>query len=135
MSRMKDPELRRIWRKRIIDHDGESADSGGIERWYKLTDGLGLDREYVKSTDGILSTTRFAVDVYHEEEAPENKVLDQSGDQLVPAGEEEEFEKVIPPILGTLKIVVTAYAEHNGILFGPDLVAHNDSGTECDPPF
>jgi len=64
MSRMKDPELRRIWRKRIIDHDGESADTGGIERWYKLTDGLGLDRTYVKSTDGILSTTRFAVDAY-----------------------------------------------------------------------
>ena len=64
MSRMKDPELRRIWRKRIIDHDGESAETGGIERWYKLTDGLGLDREYVKSTDGILSTTRFAVDAY-----------------------------------------------------------------------
>ena len=64
MSRMKDPELRRIWRKRIIDHDGESADTGGIERWYKLTDGLGLDREFVKSTDGILSTTRFSVDAY-----------------------------------------------------------------------
>ena len=80
-------------------------------------------------------STKFAVDVYHEKEAPENKVLDQSGDQLVPAREEEEFEKVIPPILVTLKIVVTEYAEHKGILFGPDLVAHNDSGTECDPPF
>ena len=64
MSRMKDPDLRRIWRKRILDHDGESTGSGGIERWYKLTDGLGLDREYIKSTDGILSTTRFAVDAY-----------------------------------------------------------------------
>ena len=61
---MKEPDLRRIWRKRILDHDGESTGSGGIERWYKLTDGLGLDREYVKSTDGILSTTRFAVDAY-----------------------------------------------------------------------
>ena len=64
MSRMKDPELRRIWRKRILDHDGENKDTGGIERWYKLTDGLGLNREYVQSTDGILSTTRFAVDAY-----------------------------------------------------------------------
>ena len=64
MSRMKDPELRRIWRKRIIDHDGENVETGGIERWYKLTDGLGLDREYVKSTEGILSTTKFAVDAY-----------------------------------------------------------------------
>ena len=64
MSRMKDPELRRIWRKRILDNDGENKGTGGIERWYKLTDGLGLDREYVQSTDGILSTTRFAVDAY-----------------------------------------------------------------------
>ena len=28
-----------------IDHDGESEDTGGIARWLKLTDGLGLDRE------------------------------------------------------------------------------------------
>ena len=87
------------------------------------------------NNQGSSVSTKFVVDVYHEKEAPENKVLDQSGEQLVPAREEATFEKVIPPILGTLKIVVTAYAEHNGILFGPDLVAHNDSGTECDPPF
>ena len=64
MSRIKDPELRRIWIKRILDHDGRKNDEGGIERWYKLTDGLGLDRNYVKSTEGILPATRFAVDAY-----------------------------------------------------------------------
>ena len=32
--------------------------------WFKLTDGLGLDREYVRSTKGILPATRFAVDAY-----------------------------------------------------------------------
>ena len=65
MSRMKDPELRRRWRKRILDHDGrDDKDTGGIERWFVLTDGLGLDREYVKSTKGILPITRFAVDAY-----------------------------------------------------------------------
>ena len=42
----------------------EKDDEGGIERWYKLTDGLDLDREYVKSTEGILPATRFAVDAY-----------------------------------------------------------------------
>ena len=42
MSRIKDPDLRRIWIKRILDHDGRKGDEGGIERWYKLTDGLGF---------------------------------------------------------------------------------------------
>ena len=64
MSRIKDPELRRVWVKRILDHDGRKDDEGGIERWYKLTDGLDLNREYVKSTQGILPATRFAVDAY-----------------------------------------------------------------------
>ena len=64
MSRIKDPGLRRVWIKRILDHDGRKDDEGGIERWYKLTDGLDLDRNYVKSTDGILPATRFAVDSY-----------------------------------------------------------------------
>jgi len=65
MSRMKDPELRRIWRKRILDHDGrDDKDTGGIERWFILTDALDLDRDYVKSTEGILPITRYAVDAY-----------------------------------------------------------------------
>ena len=64
MSRIKDPSLRRVWIKRILDHDGRKDDEGGIERWYKLTDGLDLNREYVKSTEGILPATRFAVDAY-----------------------------------------------------------------------
>ena len=64
MSRIKDPSLRRIWIKRILDHDGRKGDEGGIERWYKLTDGLGLDRDYVKSTKGVLPATKFAVDAY-----------------------------------------------------------------------
>ena len=65
MARMRDPEVRRIWRKRILDHDGrDDKDTGGIERWLLLTDSLGLDRDYVKSTEGILPITRFAVDAY-----------------------------------------------------------------------
>ena len=64
MSRIKEPELRRKWIHRILDHDGRKNDEGGIERWYKLTDGLDLNREYVKSTDGILPATKFAVDAY-----------------------------------------------------------------------
>ena len=64
MARMVDPQLRRIWRQRIVDHDGESETDGGILRWLALTDGLGLDRTYVTSTRGILPATRFAVEAY-----------------------------------------------------------------------
>ncbi len=36
----------------------------GIERWLVLTDGLGLDREYVISRRGALPATVFAVEAY-----------------------------------------------------------------------
>ncbi len=64
MARIPDHNLRREWRQRIADHDGEEAGKGGIERWLKLTDGLGLDRAYVVSQDGALPASRFAVDAY-----------------------------------------------------------------------
>ena len=44
MARMYDAELRRAWRQRIIDHDGEREGDGGIERWLVLTDALGFSR-------------------------------------------------------------------------------------------
>jgi pyrroloquinoline-quinone synthase len=64
MSRTLDRELRRAWVKRILDHDGFGEEEGGIERWLVLTDGLGLDRDYVISMDGALPATRFAVEAY-----------------------------------------------------------------------
>jgi coenzyme PQQ biosynthesis protein C len=64
VARLPTPELRREWRRRLIDHDGDSEGTGGIARWLKLCDGLGLDRAYVVSTAGLLPTTRFAVDAY-----------------------------------------------------------------------
>ena len=64
IARADDPELRRAWRQRIVDHDGARAGEGGIERWLKLTDALGLDRDYVQSGEGLLPATRFAVDAY-----------------------------------------------------------------------
>jgi len=64
VARLPTPELRREWRRRLIDHDGETEDTGGIARWLRLTDGLGLERDYVVSTAGLLATTRFAVDAY-----------------------------------------------------------------------
>ena len=64
MSRFRDKAVRLEWRHRLDDHDGGEGVEGGIDRWLKLTDGLGLDRDYVESTAGILPATRFAVDAY-----------------------------------------------------------------------
>ena len=64
LARLPTAELRRTWRSRIIDHDGDAPGTGGIERWLKLATNLGLDRDYVVSTEGILPATRFAVDAY-----------------------------------------------------------------------
>ena len=64
IGRCEDPALRREWRKRLEDHDGDDTRPGGIERWLKLTDGLGLDRDDVVSTRLLLPATRFAVQAY-----------------------------------------------------------------------
>ncbi len=65
MSRVYDREFRREWVHRVHDHDGQLPEEhGGIERWLKLTDCLGLDREYVTSMRGALPATRFAVEAY-----------------------------------------------------------------------
>ncbi len=65
VSRTHDRELRREWLNRIHDHDGLPPDEpGGIERWLILTDGLGLDRDYVISRRGALAATIFAVESY-----------------------------------------------------------------------
>jgi coenzyme PQQ biosynthesis protein C len=64
IARATDPELRRLWRQRLVDHDGEAPGQGGIARWLALTDGLGLDREFVVSTRGALPATKFAVEAY-----------------------------------------------------------------------
>jgi coenzyme PQQ biosynthesis protein C len=64
IARCDDSDVRREWRSRLVDHDGAHAGDGGIARWLKLTDGLGLDRDYVTSLRGLLPATRFAVDAY-----------------------------------------------------------------------
>ncbi|GLH29197.1 pyrroloquinoline-quinone synthase [Acetobacter pasteurianus] len=64
LARLPTAELRREWRRRLEDHDGTEPGSGGVARWLKLTDGLGLDRAYVESLEGLLPGTRFAVEAY-----------------------------------------------------------------------
>src|SRR6201998_1554438 len=90
VARLPTPALRREWRRRILDHDGDDENTGGIARWLKLTYGLGLDRAYVVSTAGLLPGTRFAVDAYV------NFVRDRSLLEAVASSLTELFS---PPIL------------------------------------
>ena len=59
-----DRETRIQWVQRIIDHDGSSGESGGIEAWLQLGIAAGLDRNEITSLEHVLPGVRFAVDAY-----------------------------------------------------------------------
>jgi len=64
LARSEDKEFRKIWRKRIVDHDGDATSAGGIQRWIKLAEASGLDPTQVERGEGILPATRYAVNEY-----------------------------------------------------------------------
>jgi coenzyme PQQ biosynthesis protein C len=64
LSRSDDPEFRRAWRKRIVDHDGDGGSAAGIEKWLRLVEVTGLAREQAIRGEGVLPAVRYAVDAY-----------------------------------------------------------------------
>jgi pyrroloquinoline-quinone synthase len=64
ISRATDPEFRRLWRKRLEDHDGAGESSGGLEKWIRLAEATGVPRSLVLSEEMVLPGVRFAVDAY-----------------------------------------------------------------------
>ena len=66
LSRSEDPDFRRAWSKRVLDHNGDVTHEGGIERWIRLAEATGLDRERVASCQEVLPGVRYAVDAYLE---------------------------------------------------------------------
>jgi pyrroloquinoline-quinone synthase len=64
LSRSTDASFRRAWLKRILDHDGVGGSPGGIEKWIRLAEATGLQREEVISESKILPGVRYAVDAY-----------------------------------------------------------------------
>jgi pyrroloquinoline-quinone synthase len=64
LAKSDDPAFRRAWRKRILDHDGDQDGYGGVEKWIRLAEATGVDREYVLSGKGLLPGVVFAVDAY-----------------------------------------------------------------------
>jgi len=64
LSNCPDRETRRLWLQRIVDHDGQCGDEGGIEAWVRLGEAVGLDRAELWSLAHVLPGVRFAVDAY-----------------------------------------------------------------------
>jgi pyrroloquinoline-quinone synthase len=64
LSKSDDPDFRRMWIRRIQDHDGTTQGEGGLAMWLRLAEGVGLDREEVRSCRAVLSGVVFACDAY-----------------------------------------------------------------------
>ncbi|MBT2543604.1 pyrroloquinoline-quinone synthase PqqC [Streptomyces sp. ISL-44] len=58
------PEIRRVWVDRLAYHDGTAGDEGGIARWLRLCEAVGLSREEVLDERHVVPGVRFAVDAY-----------------------------------------------------------------------
>ncbi|MFV2172893.1 pyrroloquinoline-quinone synthase PqqC [Actinomadura sp. LOL_016] len=67
LAKLDDGALRRSWIRRVHDHDGVpdgDGRDGGIERWLRLGEAVGLDRAALLSGAGVLPGVRLAVDGY-----------------------------------------------------------------------
>src|SRR5919198_539550 len=56
--------LRRAWMRRIVDHDGDRPQQGGLAQWLRLAEGVGLDPAEVASCRSVLPGVRMACDSY-----------------------------------------------------------------------
>jgi pyrroloquinoline-quinone synthase len=64
ISNCPDPDVRREWIQRIVDHDGSSAGTGGIEMWIRLGEALGVPRGEMEDERHVLPGVRFAAEAY-----------------------------------------------------------------------
>ncbi|MFF7651240.1 pyrroloquinoline-quinone synthase PqqC [Streptomyces sp. NPDC007983] len=63
-AKLDTPRLRRMWLRRIRDHDGAADGEGGIERWLRLGEAAGIGRERLLTGAEVLPGVRLAVDGY-----------------------------------------------------------------------
>jgi pyrroloquinoline-quinone synthase len=61
-----EPDVRRIWRQRLIDQDGAAPGEGGIEAWLRLAEATGLSREETWDARHVVAGVRDAVADYVE---------------------------------------------------------------------
>jgi pyrroloquinoline-quinone synthase len=59
-----EPDVRREWMQRIVDHDGAEPGTGGIEMWIRLGEALGVPREEMEDERHVLPGVRFAAEAY-----------------------------------------------------------------------
>ena len=64
LSNCPDPQVRRRWIRRVLDHDGTEDEPGGIEAWLRLAEAAGLSRAEVVDERHVVPGVRFAVDAY-----------------------------------------------------------------------
>jgi pyrroloquinoline-quinone synthase len=64
ISNCPDPEVRREWMQRIVDHDGTAPGTGGIEMWIRLGVALGVPREEMEDERHVLPGVRLAAESY-----------------------------------------------------------------------
>ena len=138
ISRFRDRGIRTEWRHRIEDHDGDPGTEGGIERWLKLTEGLGLDSAYVESTEGILPATRFAVEAYVHfcrDKAPLEAIASSLTELFAPNLHEERisgmlqhYDFVNPDIMSYFSRRLTAGAARRRLRAGICQGACDDAG-------
>ena len=64
ISNCPDPDVRREWMQRIVDHDGTRPGTGGIEMWIRLGEALGVPREEMEDERHVLPGVRFAAEAY-----------------------------------------------------------------------
>ena len=64
VSKSEDPAFRRMWLRRIVDHDGAQEGEGGLAQWLRLAEGVGLPRERVAACARVLPRVRAACDRY-----------------------------------------------------------------------
>lgn len=64
LSNCPDPDVRREWIQRIIDHDGATPGTGGIELWIQLGVALGVPREEMEDERHVLPSVRLICESY-----------------------------------------------------------------------
>jgi pyrroloquinoline-quinone synthase len=65
LSKSEDPEFRRMWARRLHDHDGDQQAGGGLDLWRRLAHAVGIsDRTLQETPSAILPGVRYACDAY-----------------------------------------------------------------------
>ena len=64
LARCPEVGVRRVWIRRIVDHDGTSDATGGTASWLALGEALGVARADLVSERHVVPGVRYAVDAY-----------------------------------------------------------------------